>query len=109
MHRRTGSLSADVAVATALADERRRRSDRRQHPRRRADMRSIAHFARVIGAGETRLEVIVDGLEGLRLVALFGCGCLATEPIGDGKARVTIEPCPAHLVPALVIERRRRS
>lgn len=89
-----------------MADERRERRDRREQPRRRSDLRTIAHYARRIGAGQTRLEVIVDGTEGLRLVAMFGCGCVAVEPVGAGPASVRTEPCSEHVEPPVTLDRR---
>ena len=90
-----------------MADERRERRDRREYPRRRNDMRTIAHYARRIGAGHTRLEVIVDGTEGLRLVAMFQCGCVAVEPVGSGPASVRTETCTEHAAPVVHVDRRR--
>ncbi len=87
--------------------DRRASSDRRRTPRRRADLRSIAQFAAYSAAGETRLEVIVDGIEGLRLVAVFACGCSAIEPVGAGPS-VRIEACTTHAEPRVAHERRRR-
>jgi len=78
--------STTINLGAVLADERRARSDRRETPRRVSDMRTIAHFARRIGAGHTRLEVIVDGTDGLRLVAIFQCGCVAIEPVAPDRA-----------------------
>jgi hypothetical protein len=107
--RRGISSSPTISLGAALADERRDRRDRREHPRRRADMHTIAHYARRIGAGHTRLEVIVDGTEGLRLVAMFGCGCIAIEPVGTGPAAVKTETCAEHAEPAVTVDRRRGS
>jgi hypothetical protein len=76
-------------------------------PRRSADLRTIAHYARRIGAGHTRLEVIVDGTDGLRLVAMFKCSCVAIEPVGAGPATVRTEPCADHSDPSVVLDRRR--
>jgi len=98
-----------VSLGAALVEERRERRDRRELPRRRADIRTIAHYARRIGAGHTRLEVIVDGTDGLRLVAMFQCGCVAVEPVGAGPAPgVRTETCADHADPEVVVERRRR-
>jgi hypothetical protein len=105
--RRGSSHSANVALGTALTVDRRAASDRRRTPRRRADLVSIAQVAQRIAAGETRLEVIVDGTEGLRLVAVFACGCSAIEPVGAGKPSVRLEPCSAHGEPPVKRERRR--
>ncbi len=69
-------------------------------------MRTIVDFARSINAGETRLEVIVDGSDGMRLVAMFACGCSATEPVGAGKPTVAIEACAEHTAPPITLERR---
>ena len=99
--------STTISLGAALAEERRARRDRREQPRRVADLRTIAHYARRIGAGHTRLEVIVDGTEGLRLVAMFQCGCTAVEPVGAGSATVRAEPCTEHAVPAVTVDRRR--
>ncbi|MGA2394363.1 MAG: hypothetical protein ABSH03_13575 [Candidatus Lustribacter sp.] len=107
--RRGISHSPAINLGAALADERRERRDRRDHPRRRADMRTIAHYARRIGAGHTRLEVIVDGTEGLRLVAMFQCGCVAIEPVGTGPATVRTETCAEHTDPVVTVDRRRGS
>jgi len=70
-------------------------------------MRTIAHYARRIEAGHTRLEVIVDGTEGLRLVAMFQCGCVAVEPVGAGPITVRTEPCDEHAEPSVTLDRRR--
>jgi len=72
-------------------------------------MRTIAHYARRIGAGHTRLEVIVDGTDGLRLVAMFQCGCIAIEPVGTGPATVRTETCAEHTDPVVTVDRRRGS
>src|SRR5271170_7861259 len=106
---RRGFAPSAVSLAAALAEERRERRDRRETPRRRADIRTIAHYARRIGAGHTRLEVIVDGTDGLRLVAMFQCGCLATEPVGTGPAAVRTETCSEHSDPVVTVDRRRGS
>jgi hypothetical protein len=106
-HRRSSGASTASALGTALTIDRRGSNDRRRTPRRRADIWSIAQFAQRIAAGETRLEVIVDGTEGLRLVAVFACGCSATEPVGGGKPSVRIEACAAHTEPVVPHERRR--
>ncbi len=105
--RRGIAPSPAVSLGAALAEERRARSDRRSQPRRRTDLRTIAHFARRIEAGQTRLEVIVDGTEGLRLVAMFQCGCVAIEPVGAGASTVRTEPCADHAEPAVTVDRRR--
>jgi hypothetical protein len=99
--------STAISLGAALTEERRDRSDRRQQPRRRSDLHTIAHYARRIEAEKTRLEVIVDGTEGLRLVAMFQCGCVAYEPVGAGPAGVTAEPCAEHAPPIVTIDRRR--
>jgi len=96
-----------ISLGAVLADERRDARDRRCEPRRRADLGSIAQIARRIDAGQTRLEVIVDGNEGMRLVAMFACGCSATEPIGEGRATVQTETCAEHAAPTVTNERRR--
>ena len=107
--RRSTAAPATAALGAFLAQERRESDDRRRTPRRRADLRTIAHFAYSIGAGETRLEVIVDGADGMRLVAMFQCGCVAIEPIGVGPRTLRTEPCPAHFPPTVARERRRRT
>lgn len=107
--RRGLAAATVIALGAALGSERRDRSDRRQRPRRRSDVRTIADFAHDIRAGETRLDVIVDGSEGLRLVGIFECGCIAVEPVGDGAARVKIEACTVHREPKVDVERRRGS
>jgi hypothetical protein len=94
-------------LGAVLADERRGRRDRRELPRRRSDANTIAQVARRIAAGQTRLEVIVDGSEGMRLVAMFACGCSATEPIGDGTPSVRAAYCAEHAEPPVTLERRR--
>jgi hypothetical protein len=99
--------SSAINLGAALAEERRDRSDRRAQPRRSSDLHTIAHYARRIQAEKTRLEVIVDGTDGLRLVAMFQCGCVAFEPVGAGCAAVTAEPCIDHAPPAVTIDRRR--
>ncbi len=69
-------------------------------------MRTIAHFASGIGAGDTRLEVIVDGDDGMRLVGMFQCGCVAIEPIGEGPRLLRLEPCVPHAEPKISRDRR---
>jgi hypothetical protein len=105
--RRGITPSTSISLGAALADERRARRDRREQPRRRTDLRTIAHYARRIEAEKTRLEVIVDGKDGLRLVAMFGCGCVAVEPVGAGPVTVRAEPCTEHAEPAVDVDRRR--
>jgi hypothetical protein len=105
--RRGHAPSSTISLGAVLADERRERSDRREQPRRRADQSSIAQVARGLDAGQTRLEVIVDGIDGMRLTAMFACGCSASEPIGEGNRTVCTEPCAAHAEPPVMIERRR--
>jgi len=107
MNRRGSAASTPVALGAALTIDRRAAADRRRNPRRRSDIWSIAQFAQRIAAGETRLEVIVDGTDGLRLVAVFACGCSATEPVGAGKPSVRLEVCTAHAEPPVARERRR--
>ncbi len=99
--------STALSLGAALTEERRDRSDRREQPRRRSDLRTIAHLARRIRAERTSLEVIVDGSESLRLVAMFQCGCVAFEPVGAGPAGVTAEPCQEHAPPIILTDRRR--
>lgn len=107
--RRSTPAPSTAALGAFLAQERREPDDRRRTPRRRADMHTIAHFAHAIKAGETRLEVIVDGgADGMRLVAMFQCGCVAIEPVGAGTRELRTEPCPAHSLPPIARERRRR-
>jgi hypothetical protein len=101
------SSTTTVNLGGVLAYERRERRDRRQHPRRRNDFDSIAHVASRIKAGQTRLEVMVDGSDGMRLVAMFVCGCRATEPIGSGTPAVFALTCADHAPPVIVVERRR--
>jgi|GEM_PF-3887288 hypothetical protein len=100
--------SSAISLGGALEAERRDRSDRREQPRRHSDLRTIAHYARRIEAEKTRLEVIIDGTEGLRLVAMFECGCVAFEPVGAGPVGVSAEPCAEH-APEIVSTDRRRS
>jgi hypothetical protein len=107
--RRGIAPSITISLGAALADERRERRERREQPRRLSDLRTIADVARYIGAGQTRLEVIVDGNEGMRLVAMFQCGCVAVEPIGAGPASVRTEPCVEHGATEVTIDRRRSS
>jgi len=99
--------STAISLGAALTEERRDRSDRREQPRRRSDLRTIAHYARRIAAEKTRLEVIVDGSDGLRLVAMFQCGCVAFEPVGAGPVGVSAEPCAEHAPPIILTDRRR--
>src|ERR1700677_1933678 len=99
--------SSAISLGGALTEERRDRSDRRAQPRRSSDLRTIAHYARRIQAERTRLEGIVDGTEGLRLVAMFQCGCVALAPVGAGPTGVTTEPCVDHAAPIVTIDRRR--
>ena len=107
--RRGITPSTSASLGAVLADERRDRRDRRELPRRRNDLQTIAHYARRIGAGHTRLEVIVDGTDGLRLVAMFKCGCSAVEPVGAGAATVRTDSCAAHANPPVALDRRRGS
>ncbi len=104
--RRGITPSTTINLGAVLADERRGRLDRRESPRRFSDARTIAHYARRINAGHTRLEVIVDGNDGLRLVAMFQCGCVATEPVGAGQSNVRTEPCTGHTEPLVTLDRR---
>ena len=104
--RRGSTPSSAVGLGAVLAEERRGRNDRRQQPRRRTDLSSIAQLARSINASQTRLDVVVDGIDGMRLVAVFACGCNASEPIGNGNASVRTEPCPAHAVPSVAVDHR---
>jgi hypothetical protein len=105
--RRGIAPSTSIGLGAVLADERRARRDRRDAPRRLSDVLTIAHYACRIGAGHTRLEVIVDGTDGLRLVAMFKCGCTAVEPVGAGSSIVRVEPCTDHTEPAVIPDRRR--
>ena len=105
--RRGAPPSTTISLGAVLALERRARPDRREQPRRRSELVTIAQLARRVNSGQTRLEVIVDGTEGMRLVAMFACGCGVVEPIGAGTASVRAEWCGAHAAPALTIERRR--
>jgi len=107
--RRGITPSTSISLGAVLADERRERRDRRESPRRHSDLRTIAHYARRIEAGHTRLEVIVDASEGLRLVAMFQCGCVAVEPVGAGPITVRAEPCTEHAEPSVTVDRRRGS
>jgi hypothetical protein len=104
--RRGITPSTSSSLAAVLSEERRARPDRREVPRRRTDLRSISHYARRIGAGHTRLEVIVDGTDGLRLVAMFKCGCSAVEAVGTGAAAVRVDACTEHADPDVTIDRR---
>ncbi len=101
--------STTINLGAALTEERRDRSERRAQPRRRSDIQTIAHYARRIEAEKTRLEVIVDGTDGLRLVAMFQCGCVAFEPVGAGSVGVSSEPCAHHAPPIILKDRRRGS
>ena len=105
--RRGIAPSTSSSLGAALADERRARRDRREMPRRRSDLLTIAHYARRIGAGHTRLEVIVDSTDGLRLVAMFKCGCTAIEPVGAGTETVKTGACDEHVDPSVDVDRRR--
>jgi hypothetical protein len=105
--RRGIAQSSTISLGAVLAEERRDKRDRRNMPRRRTDLQTIAHYARRIEAGHTRLEVIVDGTDGLRLVAMFQCGCVAVEPVGAGPISVRTEPCTDHADPAVTLDRRR--
>jgi hypothetical protein len=105
--RRGIAPSNTISLGAVLADERREKRDRRDMPRRRTDLRTIAHYARRIEAGHTLLEVIVDGTDGLRLVAMFQCGCVAVEPVGAGPISVRAEPCTEHAEPPVTLDRRR--
>ena len=101
--------STAINLGAALTEERRDRRDRREQPRRRTDLRTIAHYARRIEADKTRLEVIVDGTDDLRLVATFQCGCIAFEPVGAGPVGISSEPCAQHAPPIILTDRRRGS
>jgi hypothetical protein len=107
--RRGIAPSISISLGAVLADERRARSDRRDAPRRLSDVLTIAHYASRIGAGHARLEVIVDGTDGLRLVAMFKCGCTAVEPVGSGSSTVRVEPCTDHTEPVVAPDRRRNN
>jgi hypothetical protein len=107
--RRGIAPSATINLGAALADERRDRHERREQPRRGKDVRTITHYARRIQPGQTHLEVIVDGTDGLRLVAMFQCGCVAVEPVGAGPVSVRAEPCTGHSEPIVTVDRRRGS
>ena len=89
-----------------MADERRARRDRRELPRRVPELRTIAHYAHRINAGHARLEVVVEVNEGMRLVAMFGCNCVAIEPVGTGHSSVRIEACRDHREPVVPFDRR---
>jgi hypothetical protein len=106
MHRRNAAFATNAVLGNAMTIDRRANPERRQMARRRTDIRTIAQYARTIGAGETRLEVIVDGAEGMRLVAMFDCGCSATEPVGNGKPVVRTDPCSTHREPRVPRDRR---
>jgi hypothetical protein len=105
--RRGIASSSSISLGAVLADERREQRDRRAQPRRLSDAATIAHVARRIGAGQTHIDVIVDGVDGMRLCATFACGCSATEAIGAGPGTVHIDSCREHLEPPVEIERRR--
>jgi hypothetical protein len=107
--RRGVATSTSIGLGAVLGDERRTRRDRRAAPRRLSDVSTIAHVAQRIGAGHTRLEVIVDGTDGLRLVAMFKCGCSAVEPVGAGSSSVRAELCAEHAEPAVRHDRRRNN
>jgi len=107
-HRRGATFSSNGALGNALTMDRRGTSDRRRQPRRRSDLQTIEQYARAIGAGEPRRDVILDGAQGLRVVADFGCGCTASEPVGAGKPSVCIEACAAHIEPRVARDRRRK-
>lgn len=96
-----------ISLGAVLAVERRERRDRREQPRRQSDFSSIAHVARRIDAGHTKLEVMIDAADGMRLVAEFACGCSASEPIGDGTSAVRIASCAQHAVTPPGADRRR--
>jgi hypothetical protein len=104
---RRGSRST-VSLGAVLEEERRARRDRRDQPRRRSDLRTIAHYARYIGAPQTHCDVVVDASEGMRLMAQFPCDCVAIEPVGTGPAAVRAAPCRDHAEPAVKVDRRRR-
>jgi len=106
--RRGGAATGGSGAGSGITLDRRAANDRRKAPRRRADLRTIAELAERIDAGRTRLEVIVDGTEGLRLVAVFACGCSAVEPVGAGKTTLRVEACATHAEPPIARERRRR-
>jgi hypothetical protein len=107
-HRRGPAFSSSGALGNALTMDRRGTSDRRRQPRRRSDLQTIDQYARAIAAGETHRDVILDGAHGLRLVADFGCGCSASEPVGAGKPSVCIEACATHTEPRVARDRRRK-
>jgi hypothetical protein len=104
--RRGYTPSTTISLGAALAEERRARRDRRELPRRASELRTIAHYENRIQARNSRLEVVVDGTEGMRLVAMFGCNCVAIEPVGAGAANVRINTCTEHRPPYVAIDRR---
>jgi hypothetical protein len=107
-HRRGAAFSDKGALGNARTMDRRGIADRRRQPRRRADMQTIEQYARAIAAGDTHREMMRDGAQGLRLVADFGCGCSANEPVGAGKPSVCITACASHIEPRVARDRRRK-
>jgi hypothetical protein len=69
-------------------------------------MYTADQYAAAVCSTETRLDVIVDGGDALRLVAMFSCGCIATEPIGTGTPAVCVDACREHAEPAITHDRR---
>jgi hypothetical protein len=108
-HRRGTAFSKNVAPGTAMTMDRRAVSDRRRAPRRRSDLQTIAQYAARVAGEEMLLDVVFDGVDGLQLIAAFDCGCVAIEPVGNGKRSVRIEPCDEHLEPPVAVDRRRGS
>jgi hypothetical protein len=106
--RRTAVTTATVSAASVIAAERRERRDRREQPRRRNELRSIAHVSQRIRSPHPRLDVNVSAVAGIRITAIFPCGCIASEPVGDGTATVNCAWCAVHAPPTFFTERRRR-
>lgn len=104
--RRGYTPAATISLGAALADERRARRDRRELPRRASELRTIAHYSHRINARHSRLEVVVDGSESMRLVAMFACNCVAVEPVGTGATNVRITTCTDHRPPYVAFDRR---
>jgi hypothetical protein len=106
-HRRGAVFSPNVTPGHAATMDRRANSDRRRAPRRRSDLQTIAQYAQRVAGEEMLLDVVFDGVDGLQLIAAFDCGCVAVEPVGNGKRNVRIEPCGEHVESPVAVDRRR--
>jgi hypothetical protein len=93
------------AAHPAPAGDLRNRTDRRQRCRRRSDARTIPDYASAIG-GELPMRVISHQRLSAKVVALFECGCTATEVMGT-EPQLHVVECRAHVAPKIVPRRRK--